>query len=108
MSTCLMSVCSRQGVGGKRRKKGNGYDMFDHANEEPVGTVVTEVFKEYKFLARKKWMGYTPGKTGSPCGRLKAVIDLGGRQFSGWLWGAAKRIIFEPTKEEFVILDIHF
>ena len=75
-----------QGLGGNKRKKGKGYDMFDHANEEPVGTVVTEVFREYTFLARKRWMGYTPKKTGSTCGRLKAVIDLGGRQFSERLW----------------------
>jgi hypothetical protein len=66
-----------QGLGGNKRKKGKGYDMFDHANEEPVGLVVTEVFREYKFLARKMWMGYTPRKTTSPCGRIKAVIDLG-------------------------------
>ena len=68
-----------QGLGGNKRKKGKGYDMFDHANEEPVGTVVTEVFREYNFLARKRWMGYTTRSTGSHCGRLKTVIDLGGR-----------------------------
>ena len=69
-----------QGLGGNKRKKGKGYDMFDHANEKPVGTVVTEVFREYNFLARKRWIGYTPRKTGSPYGRHKAVIDLDGRQ----------------------------
>ena len=75
-----------QGLGGNKRKKGKGYDMFDHANEEPVGTVVTEVFREYKCLARKMWMGYTPRNTLSLCGRIKAVIDLGWRQFNERLW----------------------
>ena len=34
-----------QGLGGKGGKKGKVYDMFDHANEEPVGVVVTGVFR---------------------------------------------------------------
>ena len=75
-----------QGMGGNKRKKSKGYDMFDHANEEPVGVVVTEVFREYKLLAWKMWMGYTPTNTTSPCGRINAAVDLGGRQFSERLW----------------------
>ena len=63
-----------------------GYDMFDHANEEPVGVMVTEVFREYNSFARKMWMEYTPRNTVSPCRRTKAVIDLGWRQFSERLW----------------------
>ena len=75
-----------QCLGGNKRRKGNGYGMFDHATEEPVGVVVTEVFREYKCLARKMWMRYTPRNNMSSYQRIKAVIDLGGRQFSERLW----------------------
>ena len=43
----------KQGLAGNKRRKGKRYDQFDRANEVPVGVVVTGVFREYTFLARR-------------------------------------------------------